>query len=815
MKSTTSVAIGRSIHESITRLTIVLLVGAITMLFGAVTAHTLAQKASLAPEPSPLRAPLAFTCSAVTDIPRIECEALVRLYNETNGPNWIKRDGWLVANTACSWQGVICADGHVVQVDLFSNQLSGAIPAALSDLTNLRMLYLDSNELHGPIPAQLGSLANLQELDLSANQLSGAIPTTLGNLTNLRKLWLSSNHLSGNIPTDLSNLINLRDLWLSSNQLSGSIPAEMANLPALQVLSLAANQLNGGIPSQLGGLANLQLLDLSTNQLSGGIPPQLGNLRNLQSLFLSNNSLSGGIPAQLADLASLEWLGLDNNELSGGIPPQLADLANLHGLNLAHNQLSGVIPPELGNLANLQWLGLQFNWFSGNIPSELGNLTNLKYLLLGANRLSGSIPLHLGDLVNLQEIFLASNQLSGSIPARLCDLTISQYSFHDLGYNKLVDGPACIAAIDEGWEYTQTVPPRGLQATLIGAGQVRLTWTPILYTWHGGYYEISYSTNTNGPFTVCGVTSSKEDTTYTVSGLTSEETYYFRMRSYTPAHDVQQNDLWSDYSTMAALLVATPTPTPTSSTTPTPTHTPTATDTPTVTATLTETPTVTATSTDTPTATATPTDTPTATSTHTPSVRLVFLPALVRMFTPTPTASPTPTATPSPALINGDFENDLIAWSSGGSYAQPQARSDVVLSGARAAVLGNPDETCSLGNSPRRGDSWISQVIEVPNTAAPRLELWYHIFTWDLNSRLSDEFDRFEVWVNNNRIHRDANGDGVYGCGRPPTDLGWRRFSYDLSAYRGQQITVKLSNVVWPDEAYNTWTYVDDVQVVP
>ena len=45
--------------------------------------------------------------------------------------------------------------------------------------------------------------------------------------------------------------------------------------------------------------------------------------------------------------------------------------------------------------------------------------------------------------------------------------------------------------------------------------------------------------------------------------------------------------------------------------------------------------------------------------------------------------------------------------------------------------------------------------------------------------------------------------------------LGWKRFTYNLSAYRGQQVTLKLSNVVWPDEAYNTWTYVDDIAIQP
>jgi hypothetical protein len=37
----------------------------------------------------------AFTCASVTELPQSECEALVALYNSTNGPNWTQMTiGW-------------------------------------------------------------------------------------------------------------------------------------------------------------------------------------------------------------------------------------------------------------------------------------------------------------------------------------------------------------------------------------------------------------------------------------------------------------------------------------------------------------------------------------------------------------------------------------------------------------------------------------------------------------------------------------------------------------------------------------------------
>ena len=200
-------------------------------------------------------APAAFDCSTATGIPSIECQALVALYNSTNGAGWTNHSGWLTTTTPCSWYGVSCNTGHVNQLGLQSNQLSGNIPP------------------------ELGNLVYLQSVHLALNQLSGNIPPALGNLANLGDLFLQGNQLSGNIPPELGNLANLYSLQLNGNQLSGSIPP------------------------QLGSLANLQFLNLKNNQLSGSVPPQLANLAKLNSLDLDNNLLRGPLPQRLTNLA--------------------------------------------------------------------------------------------------------------------------------------------------------------------------------------------------------------------------------------------------------------------------------------------------------------------------------------------------------------------------------------------------------------------------------------------------------------------------------------------------------------------------------
>jgi Leucine-rich repeat (LRR) protein len=264
-----------------------------------------------------------FDCNTVTDIPTTECEALVALYEGTNGAGWKYHTNWLETTTAGNWYGVRLTGEHVTNLELIFNQLSGAIPAELGSLTNLRRLYLGYNQLSGAIPSELGSLTHLTNLYLEGNQLSGAIPPELGSLTNLRYLYLYSNQLSGSIPTSLGSLTSLQMLLLYNNQLNGEIPAELGSLTSLRYLYLYDNQLSGAIPASLGSLTSLQYLYLYSNQLSGAIPPELGQLTSLQEINLGDNQLSGAIPASLGSLTNLHELDLSWNQLSGAIPLEL------------------------------------------------------------------------------------------------------------------------------------------------------------------------------------------------------------------------------------------------------------------------------------------------------------------------------------------------------------------------------------------------------------------------------------------------------------------------------------------------------------
>jgi Leucine-rich repeat (LRR) protein len=397
-----------------------------------------------------------------------ECNALVALYNSTNGSGWTDNTGWLANNTPCLWFGVTCSGGSVIKIDLEFNQLSGSIPPGLGSLTNLAELWLTSNQLTGSIPPELDKLKNLTDLWLDGNQLTGSIPAELGNLSNLQNLELDYNQLTGIIPSELGKLTNLEDLWLSDNPLtSGSIPSWLGNLTNLQFLGLDGIQLTGDIPTELGSLVKLTQLSLSNNQLSGNVPSWLYNLTYLQYLNLNGNQLTGSIPSGLGNLTNLTFLYLNNNQLTGPLPPSIINLNYLNTIRMGgiSNTLDSATTDEpirsflsskdinwtyatpiylctgvteipiiectaleaLYNSTNgSEWVN-DTGWEVMNTPCSWFGITcsgsRVTQINLSNNQLTGTIPFQLGNLPNLKYLYLNYNQLGDGIPPQLGNLS--------------------------------------------------------------------------------------------------------------------------------------------------------------------------------------------------------------------------------------------------------------------------------------------------------------------------------------------------------------------------------------------------------
>lgn len=138
----------------------------------------LSSTTSASPVQNPVQRPVVEATDACTGLngdALADCAALVGLYANTQGNQWITQTNWLATTpgiTYCDWFGVTCEDGRVTRLDLSRNRLSGALPPAIGQLTALTHLSVDGNRLRGRVPPALCTLRDrLVELDLGYNAL--------------------------------------------------------------------------------------------------------------------------------------------------------------------------------------------------------------------------------------------------------------------------------------------------------------------------------------------------------------------------------------------------------------------------------------------------------------------------------------------------------------------------------------------------------------------------------------------------------------------------------------------------------------------
>ncbi len=379
--------------------------------------------------------------------------ALITLYNATDGPNWTDSENWTTGEVS-TWKGITVNGDRVTEINLSWNQLDGALPDELANLTSLTSLSmsggnlgqdftlpvpdflfelpeltnlsLSSSKFGGTLPVSIGSAPKLKVITLSNNEIGGDIPVEIAASTTITQLWLTVNKLTGSPPQELQNMTQLLSLFLASNQLSGEFPAWVSTMTQLTQLSLNRNEFTGTIPSELGDLVNLFVLSIGGgNLMTGTIPDELSQLTRLSALTIDDIDLTGELPSWLIDLTSLSSINFRNSGLSGELPPNIGDLVRLRTIIIdgGGTNLTGSIPPSLGDLPNLDVLWLGGNNLSGEIPKELGQLSNLTRLNLDRNDLTGTLPLELGNMTSMQWMSLSDNRLYSEIPAELANLT--------------------------------------------------------------------------------------------------------------------------------------------------------------------------------------------------------------------------------------------------------------------------------------------------------------------------------------------------------------------------------------------------------
>ncbi len=421
-------------------------------------------------------------------VPTAERDALMAIYNATNGASWTSNINWGSAHAASLWKGVTVEDVdgtyHVTRITLHNNNLDGYLPAEIGNLTELKQIGITFNNLlTGAIPPEIGNLSNLESLSFWDDNLTGTIPSEIGNCTNLHTVSFEDNQLTGNIPASFSNLTAMQSFWVNGNNLSGDLPDIFSSWTELVYLSIGNANYTPSVNNDFTGT-----LDLSSNSLLKlcwvdntnitTLNVKNGNNANISNGFF-NTTNTPNLTCIIVDDISYStstWTNIDSaatfleseaacTTLQAQRPALMAiynatngaswtnntnwntanPISTWHGvtvengfvtsLDLMDNNLTGTIPAEVGNLSELENLYFFSNNLTGEIPSEIWTLSKLKHLWLGAQTsmsvpepgtltLSSGIPTNISNLQDLEWLNLTGVFLEQPLQPELFNLPV-------------------------------------------------------------------------------------------------------------------------------------------------------------------------------------------------------------------------------------------------------------------------------------------------------------------------------------------------------------------------------------------------------
>ncbi len=540
----------------------------------------------------------------------IEREALIALYNRTNGDNWTLKTNWKIGGEFLEpgfeqlWHGVSIMNINdtlrVRSITLTNNNLDGVIPEELGVLGKLFTLNLNDNNLRGTIPASLGNLKDLTRLQLANNRLSGGLAAALGGLTKVSILELNSNALVGEIPAEIVNIsgasafnINYNGLFTNNPAVNAGISAKPASIiwastqtryplnitvsnikptTATVVWSPISYTSNGGNYFLLiGKQANvytdtitmgnkgtnqfeLTNLEAGTNYhfaIQSFTPEHLDNKNQIRSALSPNQAFS--TPAILTTLERNALIAIFNSTGGNSWTTQTNWKTNPSTFNIVGTEGTwhGVKLELAGSsgFLTVTELDLSFNNLTGEIPPAVYELVNLKKLKLNGNRLTGAVSTNISTLSVLTELRLDQNALIGPLTNSfqiLQNLNVLNLRFNGL-YTSNDPLNTFITTLDADWKNTQTIAPSNFSSEELSPTSTKISWTPIQYTGNDGFYILKFGT-VPGVYTETIPTSNKSISEITLNNLNPAGTYFMAMQTVTQPHQNNLNMITSENS---------------------------------------------------------------------------------------------------------------------------------------------------------------------------------------------------------------------------------------------------------------------------
>ncbi len=342
--------------------------------------------------------------------------ALVSIYQQTEGTDWLNSSGWLTEELD-TWYGITVEGKRVKKIELGSNELEGAIPNFLQGLESVTDIDLGNNELIEvePFTNQIA----LQNLNVESNRLQ------FGTLENL---------LNGSYSTLYQDqkkvLQNVRDLkpvgidYIVDRTVTGSLNQYTWFEGGAQISQTGPSFIIPDLDFEDEGIFHVEVTNPNVPDLtlvSEELVLRVSSLeRDSVSLLALYDNMGGEnwiVGSDWPNTSIIDWEGIEILE------------NRVQQINLAANRLTGSVPEDINDIEELRVIELSDNSIE-SIP-DMSSLPNVIRMEVAANRLdfgdlepnaakltSYSPQAKFGfantDTVGVGEDFLLSVDVSGS-----------------------------------------------------------------------------------------------------------------------------------------------------------------------------------------------------------------------------------------------------------------------------------------------------------------------------------------------------------------------------------------------------------------
>jgi Leucine-rich repeat (LRR) protein len=244
-------------------------------------------------------------------------EALIQLYNSTNGDNWTNNENWCSDKPVHEWYGVSKDGNGEYSIDLSKNHLTGIIDQKFPECVNILIFY--SNQLTS---LNVSGCTSFTELYCGDNQLTSL---DVSGCTNLEELNCGFNDLTS---LDVSSCTSLKTLYCFANTSLTSLKISgCTSLENLECQSTKLTSLN------LSGHKAIKIIKCSFTEMTSLNVSNCTALKELTCFACKLTSLD------VSGCTSLAYLDCVNNKITSIIPTWFSQFNFIHDVRYEYKKV--------------------------------------------------------------------------------------------------------------------------------------------------------------------------------------------------------------------------------------------------------------------------------------------------------------------------------------------------------------------------------------------------------------------------------------------------------------------------------------------